>query len=154
MNFKIQPYKLGQEYQITKLIRRVYDEFVAPDYTDDGNEFFYDWISPEKIADRQKQHVNLYTATINSEIVGMIEIRENKNISLLFVDKDYHGKGIAKGLFLTALKECLAKDNSLDKFYVHASPYSIPAYERLGFKKTREMHEEHGIKYLPMEMEL
>ena len=43
-------------------------------------------------------------------------------------------------------------DSKLDKFYVHASPYSIPIYKKLGFIETDKILEENGIKYLPMEM--
>ena len=42
--------------------------------------------------------------------------------------------------------------SNLDKFYVHASPYSIPVYKKMGFIETGNMMEENGIKYLPMEM--
>ncbi|MFB6342021.1 GNAT family N-acetyltransferase [Saccharicrinis sp. FJH62] len=154
MEYKIQPYRKGQEKDISKLVGKVYDEYVAPDYTEKGNRFFYDWIEPEKIADRQVEQSNLLVATNNTRIIGMIEIRENRNISLLFVDQNYHGKGIARELYKAALEICCSRDKQLNKFYVHASPFSIPVYERLGFKATGKMQEEHGIKYLPMEMDL
>ena len=154
MEFIIQPYQKGQEIEISCLIKKVYDAYVAPDYTDKGNQFFYDWIAPEKIAERQIDKINLHVAITNNQIVGMIEIRDNCNITLLFVDKNHHGKGIARSLFKAALEVCLTRDGQLDRFFVHASPFSIPAYERLGFIATAEMQEEHGIKYLPMEMEL
>jgi predicted GNAT family N-acyltransferase len=82
----------------------------------------------------------------------MIEIRDNKYISLLFVDKEYQGKGIAKKLFEKSLKEIIRRDPKLNKFYVHASPYSIPIYKKMGFIETDDMQEENGMKYLPMEM--
>lgn len=154
MEYKIQPYRNGQEEAISKLIKNVYDEFVAHDCAENGNQFFYDWIAPDKIANRQIDQVNLLVATIETKIVGIIEIRENKNISLLFVDKSCQGKGIARRLYKTALEICFSRDEQLEKFYVHASPFSIPVYERLGFKAKGSMQEQHGIKYLPMEMDL
>lgn len=97
---KIEKYQNGQERAIHQLIKRVYDEFVSIDYSEEGNKFFYDWIKLSKIAERQKSQINLLLAILDSRLVGMIEIRENKNISLLFVDKGYQGRGIAKRLFL------------------------------------------------------
>lgn len=47
---KIEKYQKGQEYDISNLIRKVYDEFVSCDYTEEGNQFFYDWIQPVKKA--------------------------------------------------------------------------------------------------------
>jgi predicted GNAT family N-acyltransferase len=122
------------------------------DYCDEGNKFFNDWIQPAKIAERQIIQTNIWIAFKDSILVGMIEIRDNKFISLLFVDKIYQGQGIAKGLFNESLKEIIKREPDLKKFYVHASPYSIPIYKKMGFVETDIMCEENGIKYLPMEI--
>ncbi|MCX6233900.1 MAG: GNAT family N-acetyltransferase [Bacteroidetes bacterium] len=153
-NIKIKRYRDGQEIMIQQLIKKVYDEFVSMDYSKEGNRFFYDWIKPHKIAERQKNQRTILTAMMDSKIVGMIEIRDNNTISLLFIDKAYQGQGIAKKLFQESLKNCIQKDSNLDKFYVHASPFSIPVYKKLGFIETDNMQEENGIKYLPMEMKI
>jgi GNAT superfamily N-acetyltransferase len=149
---RIEQYKNGQESMIHQLIKKVYDEFVSIDYCEEGNKFFYDWIQPSRIAERQRNQINLWVAFMDLKLVGMIEIRDNMFISLLFVDKDYQGQGIAKRLFDETLKEIIRRDSKLDKFYVHASPYSIPIYKKLGFIETDKMQEENGMKYLPMEM--
>jgi predicted GNAT family N-acyltransferase len=151
---KIEEYQKGQEIEIHQLIKKVYDEFVSIDYSDEGNKFFYDWIESSRIAERQKDQNNLLVALMDSKIVGMIEIRDNKNISLLFVDRQYQGQGIAKRLFQRSLSICIQRDSKLDNFYVHASPFSIPIYKKLGFVETDSLREEHGIKYLPMEMKI
>jgi len=151
---RIEKYHPGQEDMVYKLIKMVYDEYVSNDYSDEGNRFFYDWIQPSKIAKRQLNQTNIWIAFKDSELVGMIEIRDNKFISLLFVDKKYQGQGIAKRLFNESLREIIQRDSNLDKFYVHASPYSIPIYRKMGFIETDIMHEENGIKYLPMEMKI
>jgi len=148
----IKKFQKGQEESIFKLIKKVYDEFVAKDYSEEGNQFFYDWINPDKILERQKSQVNLLVALQDSQIIGMIEIRENINISLLFVDQEFHGQGIAKRLFKEALQMVIQRDSTIKKLYVHASPYSIPIYEKLGFVETDTLQENNGIKYLPMEM--
>lgn len=151
---RIEKYKNGQEILIYQLIKKVYDEFVAIDNVEEGNRFFNDWIEPAKIAERQQCQVNIWVAMNDLKLVGMIEIRENKYISLLFVDKEYQGQGIAKRLFEESLKVCLHRDPKPDKIYVHASPFSIPIYKKMGFAETGTLQEENGIKYLPMEMEI
>jgi ribosomal protein S18 acetylase RimI-like enzyme len=149
---RIERYQSGQEIMIHQLIKKVYDECVSLDYSDEGNRFFNEWIKPSKIAERQCNQINLWVAFIDSKLIGMIEIRDNKYISLLFVDKEYQRQGIAKKLFDKSLKEIIRRDPKLDKFYVHASPYSIPIYKKMGFIETDNMQEENGMKYLPMEM--
>jgi GNAT superfamily N-acetyltransferase len=151
-SIRIALYKSGQEIMIHHLIKKVFDEFVSIDYSEEGNIFFYDWIKPSKIAERQRIQKNIWVAFVDSKLVGVIEIRDNKYISLLFVDKDYQGQGIAKKLFDKSLKEIIRRDPQLDKFYVHASPFSIPVYKNMGFIGTDNMQEDNGMKYLPMEM--
>jgi GNAT superfamily N-acetyltransferase len=149
---KIEPYRHGQEEAIYRLIKKVYDEFVAIDYVDAGNQFFYDWIKPEKIAARQQNGINILTASKGKGIAGMIEIRDNNTVSLLFVDKSYQGQGIARNLLHTAVSLCLQREPKTTEIFVHASPFSIPVYTRLGFRATGLMQETNGIRYLPMTM--
>lgn len=146
----IEKYRLGIEVELSILIKKVYDEFVAPDYSDEGNTFFYDFIQPKNILERQKRYPAILVAKYNSKIVGMIELRDNSYISLLFVEKEFQGQGIARSLYREALHVLIPLDLRPTQFYVHASPYSIPMYRKLGFCETDSMKEEHGIKYLPM----
>ncbi len=149
----ISSFQKGEEIEIFEFIKRVYDEFVSSDYTDEGNMFFYNFISAENIAERFDKNKNIIlTAKHKGKIVGMIEIRGTNQISLLFVDKSFQGQGIAKKLFAEALRQCINTDVTLKTFYVHASPFSIPIYQKLRFTKTAEIQEVNGIKYLPMEM--
>lgn len=152
MEISIKKYKQGQEIAIFQLIKAVYDAFVAIDYSPEGNAFFYDWIQPQKIAERQLKQNNIWLAYMGAELAGVIEIRDNKFVSLLFVDKNYQRHGIAKSLFDASLREMKQRNSSLDKVYVHASPFSIPIYRNMGFVETDDMCEENGIKYVPMEM--
>jgi predicted GNAT family N-acyltransferase len=149
---KLEEYTPGEEAELSNLIRRVYDEFVAIDYSSDGNNFFYDWINPNNIAERQKIRNNILVAKKDSQIVGMIEMRNGNTVSLLFVNQNFHNRGIAKQLFTCAIKSCKKAQPDITKFYVHASPFSIPVYKKLGFIETDTMQEQNGIKYMPMEM--
>jgi predicted GNAT family N-acyltransferase len=78
--------------------------------------------------------------------MNTIRIKQYQNGQVVMI---YH---LIKRVFDESLKETIRRDPKLDKFYVHASPYSIPIYRKLGFIKTDKMQEENGIKYLPMEI--
>jgi GNAT superfamily N-acetyltransferase len=151
---RIEPYQSGREMEIYQLVRRVYDEFVAHEYTEEGNRVFYDWIADANIAQRQKDRINLWMAFIDAKLVGVIEIRDNNHIALLFVDKLHHGRGIAKKLLHEAVKNCLQSDPELEAFHVNASPYSVTMYKKMGFVATNSMQVKFGIKYMPMEMKI
>ncbi|MEI6766667.1 MAG: GNAT family N-acetyltransferase [Bacteroidota bacterium] len=147
-------FKQGTEHEVSQLISSVFDEFVAPDYTEGGVNFFKEFIRPEKFMERIMKGDFILVAADEDKIVGMIEVRDNDHISLLFVDKNYQRRLIAKNLFQEALKHCRSIDPELSMFYVHASPYSIPAYHKIGFAAIGGMKEANGIFYLPMAMTL
>lgn len=56
------------------------------------------------------------------------------HISLLFVKKAYHRKGIAKELVNTIKDLC--KNQGTNSITVNSSPYAVDVYRRLGFKNT------------------
>lgn len=146
----IEPYLLGDENEINQLIKTVYDEFVSIDYSAEGNKTFYEWIHPEKIKSRQQGERNIIVAKSNGKIVGVIEIRNNNHISLLFVDKLFQKLGIAGRLLSASINESLKRDVSLDTYEVYSSPYAIPIYYRLGFVAVGGLQEKSGIKYQTM----
>jgi GNAT superfamily N-acetyltransferase len=151
---QIEKYTKGQETEISQFIKRVYDEYVANDYSEEGNNYFYDWIAASKLFERQQKGESILLAFTGSKIVGVIETRDINHISLLFVDKEYQGQGIARKLLLESIRNCFRNGNKPEKFFVHASPYSIAIYRKLGFTETGNLQEQHGIKYLPMELSL
>jgi GNAT superfamily N-acetyltransferase len=146
----VEQFKIGEEVRISNLIRTVFDEFVAPGYSDAGNNFFYDYIGPKKILERFLQGNIVLTAQNNGKIIGFIEVRDGNHISLLFVDKSWHKKGIAKSLVAKAITLSRGKDKSMRCFEVNASPYSEKIYAQMGFKKTAEIQDVNGMKFVPM----
>lgn len=149
-NIIISSFKIGQEQEISTLIKKIFDEFVAPDFTDEGINFFYKFISALNILQRQTTQNTILTASIDSQIVGVIDTRDTHAISLLFVDKTFQGQGIARRLFRETMKRAIKENPAFNKVYVHASRYSIPIYEKFGFVKNGLMNIENGILYLPM----
>jgi GNAT superfamily N-acetyltransferase len=144
----------GQEQIVSQLIKEVYDEFVAPDYTKEGNIFFYAYINPEAIFSRQCIQNNILLAFMDGILAGMIEMRDHSRVSLLFTRKEFMQKGIAQKLLHEAIHLCLLRNPDLKSISVHASPFSIPIYQKLGFIPISTMQEANGILYMPMEMPL
>ena len=140
----------GDENEISFLIKRVFDEFVAPDYTKEGNDFFYNFIKPANLLSRAEIGNLILTIKSEGKITGMIEVRDNFHICLLFVDKNHHGKGLSKLLFNKALDEIRKNSPYISFIEVNSSLYAIGAYKSLGFQLIGEMKEANGIKYFPM----
>jgi GNAT superfamily N-acetyltransferase len=147
-------FEIGEETAISHLIKTVFDEFVAPDYSPAGNTFFHAYIEPDRLLERFSNGDVLLTAKTNNRIIGMIEVCDHNHICLLFVDKAWHGKGIAKRLVTRAIATSREKDTKLKYFEVNSSPYAERIYARLGFTKTADIQDVNGLKFIPMKMEL
>ena len=153
MDTIIENFKAGEEYEISELIRNVYDKFVASDYTKEGNDFFYNFIKPEKILDRFLMKIDAVLVAKNNKLItGVLTIKNLSHISLLFVHNDYHSRGIAKKLLSEYITRIDGK--GLNAITVYSSPYSQNIYKKLGFIPYSEMLEAKGIKYFPMKLVL
>ena len=147
-------FEIGEETAISHLIKTVFDEFAAPDYSPAGNTFFHAYIEPDRLLERFSNGDVLLTAKTNNRIIGMIEVSDQNHICLLFVDKAWHGKGIAKRLVARAIATSREKDTKLKCFEVNSSPYAERIYARMGFTKTADIQDVNGLKFIPMKMEL
>ena len=138
--------------QALELVNRVFTEFVAVDYSEQGNKTFHDYlkVKDDEVAnDVLTGHKKIWGFYLSGEIVGVIATRDVSHISLMFVDKQHHRKGIAKQLYGTIVAE-LEKNPDVKKVTVNSSPYAVGVYEHLGFVKTAEQQERDGIIYVPM----
>ena len=134
------------------LVNRVFSEFVAVDYSDQGKKTFEDYIKTkyeEMLSDIETGHKKLWGYYIEGEIAGVIATRDVSHIALMFVDKRHHRKGIARQLLDNVLTE-LNDTAGLTQITVNSSPYAVKAYERLGFIQTDDKQEKDGIIYIPM----
>lgn len=144
-------YKEGEEKEISEMIRAVFGEFVAPCYSVEGISEFNSGILPERLAERVRTGDEfIVTAKDGQKIVGIIGIKENKHISLLYVEKKYHCRGIARKMLFSALEKCRKKDPKLAEITVNSSLYGVYICQQLGFQLTSAEQEEKGMKFFPM----
>ena len=137
-----------------KLVYLVFNEFVAPLYSEDGIEEFSKFIDPPQLKERLRTDSFMLVAEIESEFIGVIGIRDWRHIFLLFVKSDYQRRGIASLLLNEALKRCKSNNHNLEKLTVNSSPNAVTAYERMGFKATCEEQLTKVICYVPMVLDL
>ena len=131
------------------LVWRVFCEFEAPEYSDEGIAEFKRFIDEAP----QNEQLLLWGCFIEDNIVAVISIRQPCHIALLFVDKKYHRRGIARSLFTTVLKN-KAVTKGHKAVTVNSSPYAVEAYRRLGFVATDTEQLTNGIRYYPMSFPL
>lgn len=123
------------------LVWKVFLEYEAPDYTQEGIDEFYKSIHDENYLSM----LSVYGAFSNEELVGVIATRNNgKHIALFFVDGEYHHQGIGKQLFQTV---------RTDKMTVNSSPYAVDIYRKLGFEAVNTEQVVNGLRFTPMELQ-
>lgn len=138
--------------QAIDLVNRVFSEFVAVDYSEQGKKTFNNYLKnkyDEVTNDVQTGHKRIWGYFQDDELLGVIASRNTSHIALMFVDKHHHKKGIAKQLFRTFLAE-VKQNKGIEQVTVNSSPYAVEVYERLGFVKIDELQEKDGIIYVPM----
>lgn len=142
----------GEEHAVYELVRRVFDRFIAPGFIQQGVDEFVDYIEPDKLATRaQSTHVTLLAiAEPHQTLVGVIEIRQHRHISLLFVDEDYQRKGIAQRLMNKGIDLCCRHNPDLTFITVFSSPYAVDIYKCLGFTEAEPEQELNGVRFIPM----
>jgi GNAT superfamily N-acetyltransferase len=139
---------------VSKLLARVFNEFIAPEYSSQGIQAFHRYIQPTELLARQQKHHFALICVARDRIVGVIEVRNCNHISLLFVAPEFQRRGIAKELFRRALQICLSRKPFLLQISVNSSAYAVPIYEKLGFRQTGEKQIINGIGFIPMMLKL
>lgn len=128
-----------------ELALKVFMEYEAPDYSEDGTETFRKLMSDDDyIAD-----IRCCGAfdTETNDLTGMIATRsEGTHITLFFVDGRCHRRGIGRELMRLAVRH-----NTTGRLTVNSSPYAVEIYKKLGFFPTGPEEVSDGIRFTHME---
>lgn len=132
------------------LVWQVFSAFEAPEYPSEGIKEFKDYIGKGSIARKlETGELLMWCAFEGERIVGVIASRRPCHISLLFVAKDRHRRGIAKQLLMNILNY-YKQNTCFSEVTVNSSPYAKEIYHKLGFTDTDEERTVNGIRFTPM----
>ena len=127
--------------QAIELVWKVFLEYEAPDYTEEGINEFKKSINDKSWVDERE----FYGAIENNKVIGVIATKDKHHIALFFVDGTYHRQGIGKKLY-----ELILKLNNDNYFTVNSSPYAHEIYKHLGFEDTDTEKCINGLRFYPM----
>ena len=144
----------GEETKVCQMVIDCFNEFVSPDYNNDGIMEFKKYVDPNRMQERLTLGNFIIVTLKNEIIIGVIEVRSNNRITLLFVKKEYHNRGIAKKLLELAIKKCKQRKSDVSIIEVNSSPFAVPIYEKLGFVKIHTEQVVNGIRFIPMTLKL
>lgn len=153
------PYQIRNAYRdewedAMSLAWRTFLRFEADVYSPEGVRNFENFITDSTL---YRMFVvgsyQLFVALDGKKIVGMLTLRGGSHISLLFVDEQYHRRGIGRAL-MQYLSNYLLTELQTSRVTVNASPYGVEFYHKLGFRDLRPQEKKDGIIYTPMEFVL
>lgn len=154
-NFVYRELQSGEEENACNMVIECFNEFVAPGYSNEGTTEFYNYVNPVSLRERLKTSGNFALLALDADlIVGVIEVRSYNHISLLFVKKEYHKRGIAKRLLQKAIDICKQANPDIKIIDVNSSPYAVTIYEKMGFIQTDVEQVKNGIRFILMILKL
>lgn len=149
--YKYKQLKTNELNSALELVWKVFSEFEAREYSEQGVKEFKDFIEPNNILPNVQSGEYLFWGCYDGKrIVGVLAMRETSHISLLFVDPAYHRHGIAGRLFRKAKEYCVTQDSEVSSITVNSSPYAVKIYHKLGFQATDAEQTVNGIRFVPM----
>lgn len=142
--------KSGQEREVCDLVAEVFNQYVAPDYTQEGIDEFFSFANHNAMHKRMQSEGFVLSAYKDNMLVGMVEYYPPNTIAMLFVTLRSHG--IATELMDQAITRIRDINSGLTNLVVHSSKYAEPFYKKIGFKKMGDVITENGISCVPMEL--
>ena len=123
----------------------------AVDYTEEGIRNFYDFITDEHLYKSFLQgRYQMMVALDGERVIGAASVRNYNHLSLLFVDEEYHHRGIGRDL-MRRMCEYLKKEEGERYMALKAAPDAVEFYRKLGFHAVHEEEAFSGIRVTPME---
>ena len=135
---------------VSRLILDTFTAFIADEYSDEGRAEFTRYVQPEALVARARANHFVLVAAVGDQIAGAIEIRDNDHVALMFVDRGFQRRGIARELLQRAIGIARPAKPGLDRVTVNSSRFGVPAYEKLGFRQTGPERTVNGIVFIPM----
>lgn len=150
--YTIRPAYRNEWEDAMALAWKTFMQFEAQDYTKEGIKSFQNFISDNFL---YRMFImggyQLFGAYDGNQIIGIISLRNETHISLLFVDAAYHKQGIGRAL-IQYISQYLLMEMGRNYLTVNAAPYAIGFYHRCGFQDIGPEETNDGIRYTPMKL--
>ena len=154
MKYNIRPLKIKDWDMAMQLAWDTFLVYEAPEYEPEGVKNFHEFVKGEEL--KNMFALGAYKAwgacDENGVIVGVLGVRSNWHISLLFVEPSLHHQGIATSLLKIVFRE--AAEDCATEMTVFSSPFAVPFYHKMGFTDMGREKTTDGIRYTPMSIQI
>jgi predicted GNAT family N-acyltransferase len=154
VNLHIRAMSASDSNAVSRLILTLFDEFIAPGYSKKARKTFR-WQTRRQTRCQELMAGEMrLVAVTDSELVGVIGVRDVSHVHWLWVRKDWHRRGVASILMANVIAEIRRKKPDAASITLNSSPYAMPVYLRLGFRIVGEEFDEKGLICTPMALDL
>ena len=137
---------------ISLLITPLVIKYILPTCSKEGGLLILNSMAPNCISNYLDAGHVYHVAELNSELIGVVGMKENAHLYHLFIADSQQGKGLSRTLWELARDVCLANGNE-GKFTVNSALNATDVYLKFGFVPVSGVRERAGIKDMPMELE-
>ena len=133
-----------------KMIWKTFLKFEGEDYSPEGIQNFFDFISDDNLYRAfLRGDYQMMVALDENRVIGAASIRNYNHLSLLFVDEEYHYRGVGRAL-MKKMFEYLKMEAGERYMSLTSSPYAVDFYHKLGFRTVKPEEEISGIRVTSM----
>lgn len=133
-----------------KMIWKTFLKFEGEDYSPEGIQNFFDFISDDNLYRAfLRGDYQMMVALDENRVIGAASIRNYNHLSLLFVDEEYHYRGVGRAL-MKKMFEYLKTEAGERYMSLTSSPYAVDFYHKLGFRTVKPEEEISGIRVTSM----
>ena len=134
-----------------KMIWKTFLKYEGEDYSPEGIRNFFEFITDDKLyCAFLRGDYQMMVALDEERVIGAASIRNSNHLSLLFVDEEYHYRGVGRTL-MKKLFEYLKTEAGERYMSLQAAPYAVDFYRKLGFHTVTPEEEISGIRVTGME---
>ena len=134
-----------------KMIWKTFLKYEGEDYTEEGIRNFFEFITDDDLyMSFLKGDYQMMVALDKGRVIGAASVRSCNHLSLLFVDEEYHHRGVGSAL-MRRMCEYLKTEAGERYMSLNAAPYAVNFYRKLGFRTVRPEGEYSGIRVTSME---
>ena len=156
MLYEIRRLRSDEVNEALDLAMETYLEFEAPDYGPEGvSTFRRDIYDNEAFRSACTDGTNrMWGALDNGRIIGLMAMRGESHIVLVFTHRDYHRQGVASAILQALLADVRRENPRLSRLTLNSSPYGLPFYLHAGFKPADVEKTINGIRFTAMTYDL
>lgn len=142
---------LRDTHEVSCLLYRSFHASLASSWPPEAVREFEHYIGKESIERRFRSHHRSWVAEDDQQIVGVLELRHSRQITLFFVDPRCRSLGIGTRLLQPAEQRAIRSADGQQTLQVHACLPVVPVYVRLGFRPTGQRKNRNGLVFATLQ---